>query len=73
MPDTPELKVTGTYDGVTGRYFLLSSGSNVKLSNTTGAWICLHHQCIADRAANGCVHVSVAAQYHQAHPEPQTA
>jgi hypothetical protein len=64
-----ELQVTGTFDGVTGRWFHFSTGSSVKLSNVTGAWICLGRKCIDAKQANDCLHVSVAAQYHVAHPE----
>lgn len=67
--DVTVLAVIGTFEGVSGRYFHLNSRTSVKLSNLTNAYICLSKKCIDSREANDCVHVSLAAKYHVAHPE----
>lgn len=56
-PTREPLAITGEYEGATGHWWHLSTGSSVKYSVAAHAYVCLAHDCIATRQTSDCAHV----------------
>jgi hypothetical protein len=67
MPATEQvgLEIKGKWDGESGTYYHLNTGSTVKSRLLPGAaiYVCLNSVCIAARKANECHHVSFVAMH----------
>ena len=67
MPATEQvgLEIKGKWEGESGTYYHLNTGSSVKARTLPGEhiYVCLNSSCIAARKATECDHVQFVARH----------